>query len=122
MQVVSTTSYDDNFVPQNILSPGPSTFYMTTGLYPQEITLELSEIRDIRQVIISHINVCGFEVYGCDNNPSLQFNKIGEIHTQNLPRICTETIQCKGHQCKYLKIVILNGYGRFTSIHNVKID
>jgi len=42
MEVKCATSFDERFDPANVLDgSNPSKFWITTGLYPQEMVLEL---------------------------------------------------------------------------------
>jgi hypothetical protein len=41
-QVVLSTSNDDRFPASNILDGSPETFWISTGMFPQEITLKFN--------------------------------------------------------------------------------
>ena len=47
--VACATSFDERFDPQNVLN-GADNFWVTTGLYPQEIMLEFKQPKSITQI------------------------------------------------------------------------
>ena len=54
MEVKCATSFDDRFDPKNVLdTKNMRTFWMTTGLYPQEILLQLEQPIVINEVKFS---------------------------------------------------------------------
>ena len=51
MHVTYSTSTDVRFAPDNVLDPSnPSKFWVTTGMYPQEIMIELERPKPIYKV------------------------------------------------------------------------
>ena len=42
MEVKMATSFDERFDPNNVLNKDPKKFWMTTGLYPQEILIDMN--------------------------------------------------------------------------------
>ncbi len=51
MEVKCATSFDERFDPANVLDHGnPAKFWITTGLYPQEIMIQFSGPRSISEV------------------------------------------------------------------------
>ena len=54
MEVKAATSFDESFDPKNVLdSNNMKTFWMTTGLYPQEILLQLQQ-----PIVINEVKFC----------------------------------------------------------------
>ena len=51
MEVKCATSFDERFDPKNVLdSNDMQTFWLTTGLYPQEILIQLKAPKVISEV------------------------------------------------------------------------
>ncbi len=59
MEVKAATSFDERFDPQNVLNQyyslahifrDKSQFWMTTGLYPQELLIDLGGAKQINEV------------------------------------------------------------------------
>ena len=54
MEVKCATSFDERFDPKNVLDTrNMKNFWMTTGLYPQEILLQLSQPKVVSEVRFS---------------------------------------------------------------------
>ena len=50
MEVSCATSLDERFDPANVLNNEPKLFWITTGLYPQELTFTLQNAKVINEV------------------------------------------------------------------------
>ena len=51
MEIKCATSFDERFDPADVLdASNPSKFWITTGLYPQEIMLELKQPKSINSI------------------------------------------------------------------------
>ena len=51
MEVKCATSFDERFDPSNVLNEAnASKFWVTTGLYPQEILLELKAPKSLQKI------------------------------------------------------------------------
>ena len=50
MEVKCATSFDERFDPKNVLEARNKSFWMTTGLYPQEILLQLEQPKVFSEV------------------------------------------------------------------------
>ena len=51
MRISCATSFDERFDPQNVLDPTDmKTFWITTGLYPQELMIHLEQPQSINDV------------------------------------------------------------------------
>ena len=44
------TCYDERFPPENIIDGDERTFWMTTGLFPQEFVVELSQLTEVTRI------------------------------------------------------------------------
>lgn len=53
-EITSTSCLDPRFPPENILAMGNSkSFWMTTGLYPQWVVVELVKETNVKKVIVT---------------------------------------------------------------------
>ena len=50
MEVKCATSFDERFDPNNVLDPKPNTYWISTGLYPQEIMIEFKQPKGLSEV------------------------------------------------------------------------
>ena len=49
-EIVCATSFDERFDPANVLSNNPKEFWISTGLYPQELTFTFPNAKVINEV------------------------------------------------------------------------
>ena len=51
MEVKCATSFDERFDPANVLDQGnPGKFWITTGLYPQEIIIQFAQPKSLSEI------------------------------------------------------------------------
>ena len=50
MDIKCATSFDERFDPKNVLDGNMKNFWVTTGLYPQELLIELKQPRQVNEV------------------------------------------------------------------------
>jgi len=89
MEAIACTSYDHNFNIQDIFNEYFSFFYhintsdlrkfwTTTGMYPQEILVDLKGKRKVQSVrMVSH-SIKKVRIEGCDKFTPTEFKPIGE--------------------------------------------
>lgn len=53
MDVKYATSFDERFNPKNVLDLNSDSFWITTGLYPQELAIELKKPQPINSINFS---------------------------------------------------------------------
>jgi len=99
MEVKAATSFDQRLDPQNVLSQylisiighrDPKSFWMTTGLYPHEILVDLGGARPVQEVKFMSTNsmnsffidaiaiVKKVVIEGCKTSNASEFKKVGE--------------------------------------------
>merc|ERR1711907_438886 len=63
-QISGSTSYDEQHPPSNIIDGDSKSFWVSTGLYPQEFTVELAGCTDISTVPQHFESDCSSPVVG----------------------------------------------------------
>ena len=64
--VISASSYSKSHPPSAVIQKELSSFWMTTGSYPQEIVVQLSESCSVKSVEIVSTSVRAIELWGSD--------------------------------------------------------
>lgn len=122
-EVIFSTSYDDKYPPHNILDSSNSIFWTSTGLYPQEIVLSLSQARVINEIIIKGINIKKISIESCENDSAVKFTS--QCDLSNIPeKKNIQEIQCKFSNkisTKIVKIIIYEGHSFFCCINSISI-
>ena len=122
-KLILATSYDPNFPPENVLSPSNKEFWITTGLFPQELLFQLkSPSTPIRLGLVT-TNVRQVIVEGCEGSHLGTFSRIGENEFgSNSGGIQSESVDINAPRpINFLKIIFLSGWDEFISVHSVKI-
>ena len=78
MEVKYATSFDERFNPKSVLEGGPDKFWITTGLYPQELAIELKKPQPVGSVRFSATGAKKIEIQGCKDSKGNDFLKLGE--------------------------------------------
>ena len=65
VEVCCATSFDERFDPANVLSHNPKEFWITTGLYPQEVTITLPNPKVINEIKFTTTGAKKILIEGC---------------------------------------------------------
>ncbi|XP_061423419.1 intraflagellar transport protein 25 homolog isoform X2 [Lethenteron reissneri] len=98
-RVSLATSSDERHPAENVTDGSSSTFWMSTGTFPQEFIITLADVTSIQSMRIECYN-------------ELEHNE------SNLQ---TEDINVKIVQAQHLRFIIRSAYDHFTSVHRVSV-
>ena len=77
MEVIAATSFDERFDAQNVVDPDLSKFWVTTGLFPQELVIEArggTNLGEVRMVTIAqHLPVSPSALRGVGDWRAVEF-------------------------------------------------
>mmetsp|Transcript_5152 Transcript_5152/g.4352 ORF Transcript_5152/g.4352 Transcript_5152/m.4352 type:complete len:91 (-) Transcript_5152:207-479(-) len=76
-EIVSATSFDQRFSSQNIFDKDMSTFWITTGLYPQEIIIDLKAPHNLNELKTKSMRIKNLTVEACSDSSGSEFFKVG---------------------------------------------
>ena len=121
-EVLFSSSYDDSHPPQNTLNSNKE-FWTTTGLYPQELCIQLDSTRSINSVSISSFGVKHIILETCESESAGTFIKQAEMvdvpsSNGKLQEYFLNFTQ-QSSKVKILKLKILDGYEEFCSVHSI---
>ncbi|KAG2491188.1 hypothetical protein HYH03_010398 [Edaphochlamys debaryana] len=120
-QVVMASCGDERFPPENMLDGKDNTFWVTTGMFPQEFVLKLDAPIRVSKITTLSLNVRKLAVEKCDQEKPDQFEKVFEVELANRgDRLQTEVHQVN-IRAKYLKFMILQGHGEFATVNRVSV-
>jgi heat shock protein beta-11 len=120
-EVLFSSSFDDKFQPSNIFSSGKD-FWVTTGLYPQELIIQLDSAKSINSINISCYAVKKIVIESCENESAVNFVKQAEMidipfNEGKLQEFFLNF--SSSSKVKILKVKVEEGYDDFCSIHNI---
>jgi hypothetical protein len=120
-EILFATSYDDRNPPQNILATD-NTVWTSTGLYPQEIFVQMPSDKVMSLVNIQSWGVKKLAIETCENDSCVNFLKQGE--KADIPHN-PEGIQDYSlsfntpKNARVVKVIVLEGYDSFCAIRNI---
>ncbi|GIL84458.1 hypothetical protein Vretimale_19010 [Volvox reticuliferus] len=119
--IVMASCTDERFPPENMLDGKDNTFWVTTGMFPQEFVLKLESCIRVSKITTLSLNVRKLAVEKCDQEKPDQFEKVFEVELANRgDRLQTEVHQVN-IRAKYLKFMILQGHGEFATVNRVSV-
>lgn len=122
-QVVMVSSADENFPPENMIDGRTDTFWVSTGLFPQEAIISLRSEMSINSVQVHCYNVKKLSIYQSSKGEPRDFEKVAEKEfEQTEGSLQVEEFPMSRVTANYLKLVIDSGYNHFISVHKVHVD
>uniref|UniRef100_A0A665T564 Zgc:158640 n=1 Tax=Echeneis naucrates TaxID=173247 RepID=A0A665T564_ECHNA len=115
VKVVVASSGDENHPPENILDGNTKTFWMSTGMFPQEFIIRFAELTKISAVTVDTYN--GRITIGFNNLNVYIF--IEFEHREG--RLQSNVISLNGSSATHLRFIITAGYDHFVSVHKVNV-
>jgi heat shock protein beta-11 len=123
-RVLLSTSYDPDFPPENVLTSSNKEFWMSTGLFPQEIVFQLPSSTSPRVVRVVSSNVRQIVIEACEGAHIGSFSKVGESEFgNNGGELQKESVDLNVPKpVNFIRVVFMTGWDEFISVHSVKIE
>ena len=124
MEVIFSSSYDDRNPPTNIFTDNKKDFFSSTGMFPQEITIQFETTKNVNKVNLISYGIKKIKIETCENDTVVKFKTQAEqkdVPNSNSLQNLSMNISDKG-KVKVLKIVVEEGYEDFFTIHSVNIQ
>ncbi|KAM4616083.1 intraflagellar transport protein 25 homolog [Polymixia lowei] len=122
-KVVLAASCDENHSPENIIDGKAETFWMSTGMFPQEFIIRFAEPMRIAVMTIDCYNVKSLKIEKNTSDNASHFEAIAEKefeHTEG--HLQSNTISLNGTSATHLRFLITSGYDHFVSVHRVSVE
>eukprot|EP00441_Pelagodinium_beii_P047300 CAMPEP_0197621972 /NCGR_PEP_ID=MMETSP1338-20131121/2381_1 /TAXON_ID=43686 ORGANISM="Pelagodinium beii, Strain RCC1491" /NCGR_SAMPLE_ID=MMETSP1338 /ASSEMBLY_ACC=CAM_ASM_000754 /LENGTH=135 /DNA_ID=CAMNT_0043191563 /DNA_START=48 /DNA_END=455 /DNA_ORIENTATION=+ len=124
-KVLMISSLDQGHPGDNIIDGNDSSYWISTGLYPQEILLQLSNPAPVNNVKISTTNVKTVRIESCAEENPVNFKTLAEGDLEESSgRLQLKELPCYGSSepAAYVKVMILSGWSDFCSVHKVQVE
>ncbi|OQR85747.1 hypothetical protein ACHHYP_11465 [Achlya hypogyna] len=122
-QVTAATSFDCKFPPSNVLDGETSTKWTTTGMYPQEIVIQLATASVISRIKTWTTNAKHMVVEVCTGPTPTKWDKVVDAQiSENDGNLQIETQSVSREDASFVKFKILSGYNDFISVHRVSVE
>jgi len=121
--IALATSCDENFPPENIIDGTHDTFWMSTGLFPQEVIISFQSLMSMKQISISCSGVRELRIERSVQEKPVDFEEIAskEIEHSEGHGLQREEFNCSG-TAMHLRFVIVSGHEHFVSLHRIHVD
>jgi heat shock protein beta-11 len=122
-KVLMVSSLDEEHPGENVLDGNDQTYWISTGLYPQEILVQLCSPAIVTSLMIASTHVRQLRIEGCHEDMPINFqlladgdlvDKNGDIQVKELP--CHED-----KPLRYIRMMILSGWHDFCSVHRLQV-
>mmetsp|Transcript_24066 Transcript_24066/g.71625 ORF Transcript_24066/g.71625 Transcript_24066/m.71625 type:complete len:137 (-) Transcript_24066:84-494(-) len=125
-KVLMVSSLDMNHPGDNIIDGSEHSYWISTGLYPQEILFELSSPAPVNSIRISTTNVKSVRIEACAEDKPVNFKTLVERDLEEKQgSLQTEELTPKdggGETASFVKVVVLSGWHDFCSVHKVAVQ
>mmetsp|Transcript_92783 Transcript_92783/g.198952 ORF Transcript_92783/g.198952 Transcript_92783/m.198952 type:complete len:210 (-) Transcript_92783:41-670(-) len=125
-RVFMVSSLDPDHLGENVLDSNDRTYWISTGLYPQEILLELGQPANVSSVRLSATRVRHVRFEACQEEAPVNFKLLaeGELDDAGPGRLQVRDLATDSQDgpTEYLRLVILSGWDDFCSVHRIQIN
>uniref|UniRef100_A0A7S2SS73 F5/8 type C domain-containing protein n=1 Tax=Rhizochromulina marina TaxID=1034831 RepID=A0A7S2SS73_9STRA len=122
-QVVSATSFDLEHPPSSILDGEEGTFWVSTGSFPQEFIIKLSEDSDVESVVTYTTNVRSMAVDVCEESKIVQWRNGTSLDMEEGEgAVQVNTIVLNKRGVQLLRFKISSGWTDYVTVHRVSIN
>mmetsp|Transcript_12780 Transcript_12780/g.18865 ORF Transcript_12780/g.18865 Transcript_12780/m.18865 type:complete len:140 (+) Transcript_12780:73-492(+) len=121
--ILTASCYDERHLPEHIIDGDISTFWTTTGSFPQEIIVELAGLSTVQKIETQTTNVRQLIVEKCSSAIATSWEKIADTE---LPE-GENGIQAETHDCpprttaKFLKFRFEKGWSEYCTLHKISV-
>eukprot|EP00927_Polykrikos_kofoidii_P039860 TRINITY_DN34167_c0_g1_i1.p2 TRINITY_DN34167_c0_g1~~TRINITY_DN34167_c0_g1_i1.p2 ORF type:complete len:343 (+),score=73.86 TRINITY_DN34167_c0_g1_i1:213-1241(+) len=124
--VYMVSSLDPSHPADNILDEKDETYWISTGLYPQEIILRVLNPSFISSVRFVCTKVRRIRIEGCRERTPVNFNFLAEREFADSPsgqELQREVLQWHEQvgSILYIRVQILSGWHEFCSVHGLRL-
>ncbi|XP_029296494.1 intraflagellar transport protein 25 homolog [Cottoperca gobio] len=122
-KVVVAASSDENHPPENITDGNTNTFWMSTGMFPQEFILRFAEPTNVSAVTVDSYNVKQLKIEKNTSQNASQFESVAEREFEITEgHLQSNAISLNGSDATHLRFIITSGYDHFVSVHRVSVQ
>lgn len=119
-RVCMVSSLDPEHSVENIIDGNHGTFWISTGLFPQEIILELVEPTLLSSIKIASTHVRKIRIEGCHEMQPHSFAVVAESEFKNMNGcLQVNDLPCSSALLKFVRVVFVSGWSDFCTCHNL---
>uniref|UniRef100_UPI00398EE7BC intraflagellar transport protein 25 homolog isoform X2 n=1 Tax=Pristiophorus japonicus TaxID=55135 RepID=UPI00398EE7BC len=121
-QLVLAASGDEKHPPENIIDGNTETFWITTGMFPQEFILSFANLIKISSVKIHCYNVRSLSIEKSVARDPVDFEPLTKSELERSEEQLQIEEFTDGTSAIHLRFVIKSGFDHFVSVHKVTVE
>ncbi|TPX69575.1 hypothetical protein SpCBS45565_g02296 [Spizellomyces sp. 'palustris'] len=123
-KISMATSWHPVHKAENTIDGNNKTFWVTTGLFPHELILTLTQVVAVRKIIITSMKVARWTVESSVAEKPQKFEMFTEQDVEDADQaIQTVTLLPSNPEtsARHLRLIITKGHAPFTSVHKIVV-
>jgi len=117
------TSCDKNHPPEHCIDGQSDTFWVTTGLFPQELVVSFQSRMNLTNVQITCYNVRKLALYKSSDSEVNECEKLEEKELEQVEgQLQKEEFILSNVSALHLKLVVLSGYDHFAAVQRLFVE
>ncbi|KAJ8006180.1 hypothetical protein DPEC_G00125560 [Dallia pectoralis] len=122
-QIVLATSSDEKHPPENIIDGNTETFWISTGMFPQEFIIRFAESRKISLVTMHCYNVKTLKIEKSISDDATDFEPVSEKEFEHIEGHLQKTdILLSEITATHLRFILTSGFDHFVSVHRICVE
>uniref|UniRef100_A0A6U2FRA7 F5/8 type C domain-containing protein n=1 Tax=Hemiselmis andersenii TaxID=464988 RepID=A0A6U2FRA7_HEMAN len=123
-EVIFTTCNDENHPGTNIVDGNDKSFWVTTGLFPQQFIIQFKDEVKFSKLKSVTTNVRKISFEKCTEMSPTSFEKFYEVELASPQggRIQQETHPVKEVSARFLRVTLASGWDDFASVHRISVE
>ncbi|XP_072289568.1 intraflagellar transport protein 25 homolog [Eucyclogobius newberryi] len=122
-KLVVASSHDENYPPENVIDGNSKTFWMTTGMFPQEFIICFSNSTSLNAVTVESYNVKNMKLEINTSETAKNFEPVIEKEfSPTQGHLQSNVISLNGTNATHLRFIIQSGYDHFVSVHKISVQ
>lgn len=125
--VVMATSCGTRHGPEGVTSSSPDEFWMSTGMFPQELVVRLEHKTVLSSIKVVTAGVRDMVVEWAEGPEPKNFQKVADVShprpdvhgPERLTQRQSHTVRMKDQKARYIKVTILSGWDDFVVVRSV---
>jgi len=118
------SSLDEEHPADNAIDGNDRTYWISTGLYPQEILVQLCHPSWVSSLCIASTQVKQLRIEGCNEDQPVNFHPLadGEL-AESSGRLQVKELACpqQDRPIRFIRMMILSGWHDFCTVHRLQV-
>ncbi|XP_067846653.1 intraflagellar transport protein 25 homolog isoform X2 [Heptranchias perlo] len=121
-RLVLAASADEKHPPENIIDGNMETFWITTGMFPQEFIISFANLIQISFMKIHCYNVRSLSIEKSVASDPVDFEPFTKSELERSEEQLQTEEFTDGTRATHLRFVIKSGFDHFVSVHKVTVE